>query len=217
MTGEAASAESRGADQGSVQRQPRRRRIELPGRQTAGSQPALLWPRRGLAPAGRGCFRNRLATGPPRPAGALRVGNSVVPVQRRRAHRAPERRLVAGDRGERGLHVPGRQRRQRDDAQVRDQVARICSFPVDSSRHPHQRDGSGSLRRVRRRGHSGRKEDHPSAVGAGGRPTPSGRPPMPTRPRRPGTTAETRPQKIVTTAAQPLNDGGYGTCPLAQC
>src|SRR6266699_1951089 len=44
------------------------------------------------------------------------------PAQRRRTDRAAQRRLTADDRGEHALHIGGRQLRQRDTAQIRDQV-----------------------------------------------------------------------------------------------
>ena len=47
-----------------------------------------------------------------------RAQRGVDPVQRRRAHRPSQRGLVADDRDEQGLHVPGRQGRERDAAQV---------------------------------------------------------------------------------------------------
>ena len=91
----------------------------------------------------------------------------VDPVQCRRADRAAERGLVAGDRGEHGLHVPGRQSRQRDPAQVRDQVAAhvrgVAAAGRGAQRHPRRQPPAQPLprrqARLRRRGR-GRQRLH---------------------------------------------------------
>jgi hypothetical protein len=78
-------------------------------------------------PGRRGQFRPPAGIGADEPGthGPVQRGpqRGMDPPQRRRAHRAAQRRVTADDRGEHRLDIGGRQLRQRDTAQVRDQVA----------------------------------------------------------------------------------------------
>jgi hypothetical protein len=114
--------------------------------------PALLLPALGqrgrpylrLRPGGPGQLREAARVDGDQPgtdrAVERRAQRGVDPVQRRRAHRAPEHGLVADDRAEHCLHVTRGEGSERDAAQVRDQVAahvrRVAPGSGRAQRHP---------------------------------------------------------------------------------
>jgi hypothetical protein len=108
----------------------------------------------------------------------------------------PERRLVAGDRGEHGLHVAGRQGRQRDGAEVRDEVTAdmrpVAAAGGGAQRHPRGQPPQATPPVVR--SGSGATAGDVSASSAATAVSLAGNPPRRTRRRSPGADGRSAPK-----------------------